>query len=172
MLGETNTARKPRRQSSRQKNPRRWKSYNKKRSKSQSVNTKSNDLSVTSAASAFSKDMKGVSATNARTHQARVEARLPTPTEPFEEVRQLLLLSANSVYFGGRTDAYPWPHPNILIQTCFEHNPIPKGYVFVCKGDVYVTRNCTRRSKDCELTVYIVYVRVRHREDTLVSELS
>jgi len=111
MLGETNTARKPRRQSSRQKNPRRWKSYNKKKSKNQSVNTKSNGFSATAAASAFSKAVKGVSATNARTHQAFVEARLPTPTEPFEEVRQLLLLSANSVYFGERTDAYPLAPP-------------------------------------------------------------
>lgn len=35
---------------------------------------------------------------------------------------------------------------------------MPEGFVFVPKGDPYVTRNCKSRSKAAASTVYIVYV--------------
>lgn len=42
-------------------------------------------------------------------------------------------------------------------ETCIETDPMPEGFVFVPKGDPYITRNCKSRSKDAGSTVYIVY---------------
>ncbi|OJD21096.1 hypothetical protein ACJ73_07567 [Blastomyces percursus] len=36
----------------------------------------------------------------------------------------------------------------------------PRGYVFVPKGDVYITRNCRSLSHEAKQTVYTVYVSI------------
>lgn len=43
-------------------------------------------------------------------------------------------------------------------QNCFEREPLPSGYVFVPKGDVYVTRHCRNKTKETGRVVYLVYV--------------
>ncbi|KAE8355953.1 hypothetical protein BDV28DRAFT_127917 [Aspergillus coremiiformis] len=42
-------------------------------------------------------------------------------------------------------------------KNCFDREPYPPGYVFVPKGDVYVTRNCRTTTKKSERIVYTVY---------------
>ncbi|KAL4891607.1 hypothetical protein BDV59DRAFT_66336 [Aspergillus ambiguus] len=44
-----------------------------------------------------------------------------------------------------------------LEKSCFERQPIPGGYVFVPKGDVYITRNCRVKTKESQRPVYAVY---------------
>ncbi|KAK0709169.1 hypothetical protein B0T26DRAFT_396965 [Lasiosphaeria miniovina] len=34
--------------------------------------------------------------------------------------------------------------------------PIPKGYVFVPKGDVYITKNCRKKTHEADKTLYVV----------------
>lgn len=36
------------------------------------------------------------------------------------------------------------------------HDPMPVGYVFVPKGDVYMTKNCRKETHSADLTVYVV----------------
>lgn len=43
-------------------------------------------------------------------------------------------------------------------QNCFEREPLPSGYVFVPKGDVYVTRHCRSKTREAGKVVYLVYV--------------
>jgi len=45
-----------------------------------------------------------------------------------------------------------------LEQFCFERDPLPSGYVFVPKGDVYVTRHCRSKTRESRRVVYVVYV--------------
>ncbi|PLB44588.1 hypothetical protein P170DRAFT_288901 [Aspergillus steynii IBT 23096] len=42
-------------------------------------------------------------------------------------------------------------------ENCFIRTPIPENYVFVPKGDVYITRHCRSKTKETERTVYVVY---------------
>ncbi|KAF7586450.1 hypothetical protein BBP40_008898 [Aspergillus hancockii] len=42
-------------------------------------------------------------------------------------------------------------------KSCFNRESCPEGYVFVPKGDVYVTRNCRTRTKESQRIVYTVY---------------
>ncbi|GES62215.1 uncharacterized conserved protein DUF2293 [Aspergillus terreus] len=44
-----------------------------------------------------------------------------------------------------------------LEKSCFERQPIPEGYIFVPKGDVYITRHCRVKTKESQRTVYAVY---------------
>lgn len=43
-------------------------------------------------------------------------------------------------------------------QNCVERQPLPAGYVFVPKGDVYITRHCRSQTKEAQQVVYVVYV--------------
>ncbi|KAI9043995.1 DUF2293 domain-containing protein [Aspergillus affinis] len=42
-------------------------------------------------------------------------------------------------------------------ENCFQRTPVPEEYVFVPKGDVYITRHCRSKTKESERTVYVVY---------------
>ncbi|KAE8373114.1 hypothetical protein BDV26DRAFT_75270 [Aspergillus bertholletiae] len=42
-------------------------------------------------------------------------------------------------------------------KNCFEKEPFAPDYVFVPKGDVYVTRNCRTNTKESERIVYTVF---------------
>ncbi|KAI9932273.1 hypothetical protein ASPWEDRAFT_39846 [Aspergillus wentii DTO 134E9] len=42
-------------------------------------------------------------------------------------------------------------------ENCFERDPIPEDYVFVPKGNVYVTRHCRSKTKESQRVVYLVY---------------
>ncbi|GAD94265.1 conserved hypothetical protein [Paecilomyces variotii No. 5] len=44
-----------------------------------------------------------------------------------------------------------------LEKTCIEQDPLPAGYMFVHRGDVYITRHCRSRTKDSKRIVYLVY---------------
>ncbi|KAJ9283644.1 hypothetical protein DTO021C3_8760 [Paecilomyces variotii] len=44
-----------------------------------------------------------------------------------------------------------------LEKTCIEKDPLPAGYIFVRRGDVYITRHCRSKTKDSKRTVYLVY---------------
>lgn len=46
-----------------------------------------------------------------------------------------------------------------LLQKCTVSHPLQDGYVYVPKGDPYVTRHCKARSKNADKTIYVVYVR-------------
>lgn len=43
-------------------------------------------------------------------------------------------------------------------QNILEKVPMPDGYVFVPKGDAYVTRQCRLKTKESHQAVYTVYV--------------
>ncbi|RAQ46344.1 hypothetical protein AFGD_000501 [Aspergillus flavus] len=63
---------------------------------------------------------------------------------------------------GGRTSKYSKfgliPRSTEPFEkNCFEKEPFATGYVFVPKGDVYVTRNCRANTKESERTVYTVF---------------
>ncbi|KAB8256070.1 hypothetical protein BDV32DRAFT_105663 [Aspergillus pseudonomiae] len=63
---------------------------------------------------------------------------------------------------GGRTSKYSKfgliPRSTEPFEkNCFEKEPFATGYVFVPKGDVYVTRNCRTNTKESERTVYTVF---------------
>lgn len=45
-------------------------------------------------------------------------------------------------------------------QNCLERAPLPPNYVFVPRGDVYVTRHCRSKTKEDHRLVYKVYVRM------------
>ncbi|KAJ5578759.1 uncharacterized protein N7459_007723 [Penicillium hispanicum] len=45
-----------------------------------------------------------------------------------------------------------------LEKNIFERAPLPDGYVFVPKGDVYITRHCRVKTKESHQVVYVVYV--------------
>jgi hypothetical protein len=47
-------------------------------------------------------------------------------------------------------------HPT---QNIVQHVPMPEGYIFVPKGDVYITRHCRSKTKESNQIVYLVYVR-------------
>ncbi|EAW07171.1 DUF2293 domain-containing protein [Aspergillus clavatus NRRL 1] len=49
------------------------------------------------------------------------------------------------------------PSTEPLEENCLEREPLPEGYVFVPKGDVYVTRNCRVQTKESQRLVYAVY---------------
>ncbi|KAL2006875.1 hypothetical protein VTN00DRAFT_9543 [Thermoascus crustaceus] len=44
-----------------------------------------------------------------------------------------------------------------LEKNCLQRHPVPEGYVFVPKGDVYITRHCRSQTKESGRTVYVVY---------------
>ncbi|KAJ9404340.1 hypothetical protein DTO045G8_7949 [Paecilomyces variotii] len=44
-----------------------------------------------------------------------------------------------------------------LEKACIEKDPLPAGYIFVRRGDVYITRHCRSKTKDSKRTVYLVY---------------
>lgn len=46
----------------------------------------------------------------------------------------------------------------LFEQNCFEREPLPSGYVFVPRGDVYVTRHCRSKTREARRVVYLVYV--------------
>lgn len=43
-------------------------------------------------------------------------------------------------------------------QNIFERDAMPEDYVFVPKGDVYITRHCRTDTKTSNRIVYLVYV--------------
>ncbi|KAH8433513.1 DUF2293 domain-containing protein [Aspergillus melleus] len=49
------------------------------------------------------------------------------------------------------------PSTKPFEENCFKQMPMPEEYVFVPKGDVYVTRHCRSKTKESERTVYVVY---------------
>ncbi|KAA8651405.1 hypothetical protein EYZ11_009222 [Aspergillus tanneri] len=49
------------------------------------------------------------------------------------------------------------PSTEPFEENCFEREPIPENYVFVPKGDVYITRHCRSKTKESQHTVYVVY---------------
>lgn len=51
----------------------------------------------------------------------------------------------------------------LFEQNCFEREPLPSGYVFVPKGDVYVTRHCRSKTRESRRVVYVVYVSAPYR---------
>ncbi|OKL56043.1 hypothetical protein UA08_08731 [Talaromyces atroroseus] len=59
----------------------------------------------------------------------------------------------------GRQTSIARHHDSIGLteQICIQADPMPEDFVFVPRGDPYVTRNCKSRSKDAASTVYIVY---------------
>lgn len=71
---------------------------------------------------------------------------LPAFQDPLEEV----WLSVRWILY----------NPYILSksQNCLERQPPPAGYVFVPKGDVYITRHCRSQTKEAQQIVYVVYV--------------
>ncbi|PLN78329.1 hypothetical protein BDW42DRAFT_144210 [Aspergillus taichungensis] len=58
-----------------------------------------------------------------------------------------------------RSKPRPWPpvSNDPFEKICFKRDPIPEGYVFVPKGDVYITRHCRVKTKESQQTVYAVY---------------
>ncbi|CBF88393.1 DUF2293 domain-containing protein [Aspergillus nidulans FGSC A4] len=50
-----------------------------------------------------------------------------------------------------------WPSPEPLEMNCLERAPLPPNYVFVPRGDVYVTRHCRSKTKEDHRLVYKVY---------------
>ncbi|KAF9887393.1 hypothetical protein FE257_010248 [Aspergillus nanangensis] len=49
------------------------------------------------------------------------------------------------------------PSSDPLERNCFERQPMPDGYVFVPRGDVYITRHCRVKTKESQRMVYLVY---------------
>ncbi|QMW25904.1 hypothetical protein G4B84_001149 [Aspergillus flavus NRRL3357] len=70
---------------------------------------------------------------------------IPRSTEPFEKPAATSACKNNASLTG------------VHEQNCFEKEPFATGYVFVPKGDVYVTRNCRANTKESERTVYTVF---------------
>ncbi|KAL6236998.1 hypothetical protein BDW75DRAFT_205408 [Aspergillus navahoensis] len=50
-----------------------------------------------------------------------------------------------------------WPSPEPFEMNCLERMPLPTDYVFVPRGDVYVTRHCRSKTKEGHRLVYKVY---------------
>ncbi|KAL4978453.1 hypothetical protein BDW66DRAFT_149283 [Aspergillus desertorum] len=50
-----------------------------------------------------------------------------------------------------------WPSPEPFEMNCLERVPLPADYVFVPRGDVYVTRHCRSKTKEDHRLVYKVY---------------
>ncbi|KAL4986170.1 hypothetical protein BDW68DRAFT_178984 [Aspergillus falconensis] len=50
-----------------------------------------------------------------------------------------------------------WPSPEPFEMNCLEKVPLPTDYVFVPRGDVYVTRHCRSKTKEDHRLVYKVY---------------
>ncbi|KAL5002496.1 hypothetical protein BDV10DRAFT_156768 [Aspergillus recurvatus] len=50
-----------------------------------------------------------------------------------------------------------WPSAEPFEMNCLERVPLPADYVFVPRGDVYVTRHCRSKTKEDHLLVYKVY---------------
>ncbi|OXV10361.1 hypothetical protein Egran_01878 [Elaphomyces granulatus] len=46
---------------------------------------------------------------------------------------------------------------DLFERTCVEGDPMPTDYVFVPKGDVYITRHCKSQTKNSKRNLYIVY---------------
>ncbi|KAH2800734.1 hypothetical protein KXW19_005603 [Aspergillus fumigatus] len=44
-----------------------------------------------------------------------------------------------------------------LEENCLDREPLRDNYVFVPKGDVYITRHCRSRTKESNRLVYVVY---------------
>ncbi|KAL4818703.1 hypothetical protein BDW67DRAFT_11616 [Aspergillus spinulosporus] len=53
--------------------------------------------------------------------------------------------------------ATQWPSPEPFEMNCLERAPMPPDYVFVPRGDVYVTRHCRSKTKEDHQLVYKVY---------------
>ncbi|KAF7128541.1 hypothetical protein CNMCM5793_003329 [Aspergillus hiratsukae] len=49
------------------------------------------------------------------------------------------------------------PPTERLEENCFDREPLPENYVFVPKGDVYITRHCRTQTKEFRRVVYVVY---------------
>ncbi|RHZ50038.1 DUF2293 domain-containing protein [Aspergillus thermomutatus] len=49
------------------------------------------------------------------------------------------------------------PSTEPLEENCFDREPLPENYVFVPKGDVYITRHCRTQTKESHRVVYVVY---------------
>ncbi|OJJ45778.1 hypothetical protein ASPZODRAFT_143660 [Penicilliopsis zonata CBS 506.65] len=49
------------------------------------------------------------------------------------------------------------PSTEPLEENCYTTSPLINGYIFVRKGDVYITRHCRSRTKQSGRTVYVVY---------------
>ncbi|KAL4809331.1 hypothetical protein BDV18DRAFT_157087 [Aspergillus unguis] len=50
-----------------------------------------------------------------------------------------------------------WPSSEPLEKNCLQRDPMPANYVFVPRGDVFVTRNCRSKTKELHHLVYKVY---------------
>ncbi|KAL2824939.1 hypothetical protein BDW59DRAFT_162130 [Aspergillus cavernicola] len=53
--------------------------------------------------------------------------------------------------------ATQWPSSEPFEKNCLQTDPLPDDYVFVPRGNVYVTRNCRSKTKGSHQLVYKVY---------------
>ncbi|KAL4915531.1 hypothetical protein BDW62DRAFT_188390 [Aspergillus aurantiobrunneus] len=53
--------------------------------------------------------------------------------------------------------ATQWPSSEPFEKNCLQRDPLPTDYVFVPRGDVYVTRHCRSKTKESHRLVYKVY---------------
>ncbi|KAJ5725058.1 uncharacterized protein N7483_006415 [Penicillium malachiteum] len=53
-----------------------------------------------------------------------------------------------------------------LEKNVFERVPMPENYVFVPKGNVYITRHCRTNTKESNRIVYVVYVSLFRQSQT------
>ncbi|GFF31519.1 hypothetical protein IFM61606_03671 [Aspergillus udagawae] len=49
------------------------------------------------------------------------------------------------------------PSTDPLEENCLDREPLGENYVFVPKGDVYITRHCRTQTKESDRIVYVVY---------------
>lgn len=63
-------------------------------------------------------------------------------------------------------------HKKRKSTAIFPRPQAPEGYVFVPKGDVYITRRCTTLTQEAGQVVHIVYVSVPTGHDTTGGRLS
>lgn len=54
-------------------------------------------------------------------------------------------------------------------QNIVERVPMPEGYIFVPKGDVYITRHCRSKTKESNQIVYLVYVRTTNQSPKTIT---
>ncbi|KAL4944447.1 hypothetical protein BDV06DRAFT_233279 [Aspergillus oleicola] len=84
----------------------------------------------------------------------------PTPT-PTPKAQAQAIDVENKPKASPRTMKYQlatqWPSSEPYEVNCLQRDPLPAGYVFVPRGDVYITRNCRSKTKESRRVVYKIY---------------